>query len=385
LLAGGGCALGAALGANALVVRPRPKPHLDEIIDALLRGSQTSIVGEASELLRRGAAPADLLAAAFLAPILSAGDAVDPHPIAVVPSIFEYVAPFGSRAERMVPTLWAVWNAQAWSRKERAVVSPVTDASERAVRLGVEASHLRGDPHVAILAAQSIRALAWIDHRYAGAVLATVEHRIESARPREALARRAIRVDENDTTSPKAIAEVLMSTDHEHASGASLDGRSSSAIWQALCLVAIETRLAEGFTTNLTGGRGLHQTTLLDALWFIHDRASPEERPFILASAVDRTLEGKRHGQRSARFENALERVRANETAFVDDLRREVAMKGTGEHDFKFFAAVAAIAPKLEAAVRERWWAAAWLADPVGSTNRWHLADAVTGTIASPR
>jgi hypothetical protein len=377
LLAGGAVLGATALGAGALVGRrPRGRPSLDEIIDAIVFRGQVEIVGVAADFLRRGASRTDLLSGAFLAPILSAGDVIDPHPIAVVPSIFEHMS--GSRTERIVPALWAVWNAAGWTQKKRVELVPAKDVEREVTRLGVAASHLRGDPHVAILAAQAMRALAWVDPRYAAPVLATVARRIDNARPIA-----AIRVDENDTTPPEAIADVLRSTDRTRTSGASLDGRSTAAIWQALCLIAIETRLAEGFTTNLTGGAGLHQTTLLDALWFIHDRASAEDRPFVLADAVDRIVASRRHGRPGPRFEEALARVRADEAEFVADLRREVATKGTGEHDFKFFGAAAAIAPKLPPAIRDRWWAAAWLADPVGSTSRWTLADEAVSLVAA--
>jgi hypothetical protein len=154
---------------------------------------------------------------------------------------------------------------------------------------------------------------------------------------------------------------------------------SADGVFRALCAICIETRLSEGFTTNLTGGLGLHQTTQLDALWLAYDISAPDQRPAVLSAAVAATLKLRRDSAIDPRAESAFNRaqreVEAGEARFVEDLRTEVSLKGDGEHDFKFFGACESIAARLPLAERQRWWAAASCASPFGTSQRWSRAD----------
>jgi hypothetical protein len=250
-----------------------------------------------------------------------------------------------------------------------------------AAELRIEASRRRADPHGAIYAAQATRALSWIGDRYAEPVLRSVARYLARSGPPARDRPEPLRLNEADTTSPHEIAAALLATPL-----ISLDGLSGQSIWQALCLIAVDTRLSEGYTTNLTGGRGLHQTTLLDALWFIYDHAPPVDRPSILTDAVSWLLSLRSQPavplERHDAFARALARLQNDSTRFVEGLRSEVAQKGSGEHDFKFFAAVAEVAAKLTAPVRERFWAAAALAHPIGSADKWERADEASSLIA---
>ncbi len=384
---------------------------LDDLVDGLARASLDTIVADTAEFLARGASPSQLLAAAFLAPILTGGDGEDLHALLVVPSIDEhFVATPSLRSRspvsrRLLPVFWAVWNAKLWTKRERvdardstplvaepdeALADAFAEGDEdhaaaaaaslvrargvevAAARLGVEASHRRGDPHVAIYAAQAARSLTRLCPSHGEVVLASVARRVARAKRREHGIVAPIRVDESDATPPEAIASQLAAS-----SEPGLEGVRADAIWQALALFSIDTRLDDGKTNNDGGGRALHQTTLLDALWFVYDRASPLDRPYVLADAVERTLEVRSAArqERSEALAGPLSRLRADSDGFLEDLRDEVAAKATGEHDFKFFGAAEAIAGRLAGDLRERWWAAASLADPIGTKNRWHLAD----------
>lgn len=81
----------------------------------------------------------------------------------------------------------------------------------------------------------------------------------------------------------------------------------------------------------------------------------------------------------------ALVRAQRRVPEFVEELRQEVASKGSGEHDSKYFGAAEAIAASLSPALREGWVAAAALAHPIGSTGRWERAEEATSLLARAR
>lgn len=404
-IAGGG-AVGAAM---YLRRSKRAEPFdLEPLIDSICLASPKTVLTVAADALSKGASLEQLLWAAFLAPLVTGGEGEDVHSMLVVPSIQRHFMQRGQKLEQWLPALWAVCNAQSWSKRERMVMPsgsgslteisvrlsrglrerdvPAADATVAAMtatsgvqataaRLRLEASFGRADPHAAIYAAQASRALSHLDARYAEPLLRSVGRYLARSGP-PAPEPDELRLVAADTTSPDEIARAMI-----EAPTSSLDGLSSRAIWEALALLAIETRYAEDSPT----GPGVHDTTLLDALWFIHDQAAEAERTRILARAVQAVVALYRPAtaaKRADEVRRAQVQVRSHPSRFVDGLRTEVALKGVGEHDFKYFAAVEDISPRLSPLVRERWLAAAVLAHPIGSASQWERRTEVEALVA---
>lgn len=376
------------------------------MVDLVAQRPRKELLAALVAAVRRGVTIQQLLGAAFLVPILTGGDESDVHASLAIPSISAHVAFHQaiSDEERLLTALWGVCNAQLWSRRQRpanraqvsvpdpatALASALREADQRRAEAAVSsliavsgaeqvasvlrlyASQHRGDPHTAIYAAQSTRALLWLPPRYADPILRSVARYLARA-GRPPVAPSPIPCNEADTTAPREIAHALVA-----ARGTSLAGLSSRAIWEALALLSIETRLAEQGSPT---GAAVHQTTLLDALWFIHDQATPAQRAQIVATAVPWILD--LHGSvtrapaadHAVRFAAAWSAVRNNEPEVVETLRRAVARKGSNEHDFKYFGAVETVAPKLSLETRQQWWAAATLAHPSGATEGWELGE----------
>jgi hypothetical protein len=293
--------------------------------------------------------------------------------------------------------MWGVCNAQLWSGKRRTPPSlrrastslntalQETDPAaaeaastaliaavgrKRAVeQLREAATRPRPDPHGAIYAAQMTRMLPELPPRFLEPVLGSLARYLARTGPPEDDAP-PVAFNELDSTSSSEIADALRATPQ-----VSLDGFSSRAIWEALARLAPETRMAKDSSVTTPG---VHCTTLLDALWLLHDCAPSVERPQILQRAVRAVMALYRApSQIPSQFESALAEAERDATKFLQNARVEVALKSTGEHDYKYFAAVEAVAPRLGPEARGRWLAALALAHPIGASDRWHRAEEV--------
>jgi hypothetical protein len=240
------------------------------------------------------------------------------------------------------------------------------------------------DPHVAIWAAQAERMRAvWTKHE--APLLASVRA-YEDRHARMPASAPPLRIDDADTTSAAEIARAL-----RDAAQTPVDGVSSHALFEALALLSGETRLTDDEPTGL----GVHQTTLLDALWRIHDGAAPATRPGIAAHALQwLLLLVQSHGRRLpapitdltelagdpfalARHEPlrgyraALAATARDERTFLSTVRARLLERGDDAHDFKYWDAVVSIADRLAGANRARWLATLVAADTVRTDAHW--------------
>jgi hypothetical protein len=391
----GGVAAGAAASAALWVPRSKPAGEdLDRLIDGLIHASEASVLEWTAQALRQGARVDELLAAAFLAPILTGGDVEDVHSVLAIPAIWQ-VARAARGEHQLLPAFWGVANSHAWSQRERRAFTPpknasrATDAWKAAFRdrdpdaadaalttllaqqgvgaamaaLRTEGTRQRSDPHGAIYAAQATRALPLIDARYTPSVLRSVARYLARSAAAEQDPEPPKPGPEDDTP-PEEITLAL-----RDAPGSSLDGLASSAVWAGLALMAAEVPLDPW----VTSGGAVHQTTLLDALWHCHQLAAPVEKPLILARAV-RWVTGFRvepapSSEPLPEWSEWLRRP-GGESSFLAELRRWVALRAISEHDFKLFAAMESVASQLSPPARSRWWAK--------MTNS-HVARAATG------
>ncbi len=407
LILGGGAALGAGAlvvaGRSQVVERPvtttvagRAADDLDRLVDAILSSDEASSIVVARDALARGVPEERWLTAVLLSPIASGGDESDVHACMVVPSVWRACRGARDAHERCVLVLWATDNVHPWTRaRRRGRAPPAHDAdprsalaralaagdtasadaaaaslvasepSERATRFLRDAvTRARADVHSAIWAAQASRWHASLGAHTPDAARSVARYAARAGRPMPV--GEPIPTDDADTTPS---AEILRRLRDDAT--APLAGSSARAIWSALALLAVETRLANRSATGL----GVHRTTLLAAMHRIWRDAAPETAPTLLSRAVRWVLEvappladgapdplvlEPASGDPLAlaaddpvgAFRAALAAVADDEGAFLEAIRARVATLAADPHDFKRWDAVLDIAPHLDATAR---------------------------------
>ncbi|MEM9191624.1 MAG: hypothetical protein AAGF12_20790 [Myxococcota bacterium] len=384
---------------------PRDTPSL---LDALLQSSSEECIHVAAAAMKDGLDANRVLSAALLMPLVTGRAERDIHAMAVVPAVRRLIADEEAPA---VPTLWTVAHAHAWSRAERvtssgaSVVDPdhrlsealITGNSELAGdaaaswfavdperayrRLTLELTAERSNPHVAIWAAMAGLELARTrDH--APLVVRSVARHASHWTPRPSPA--AHLGDPNDSTSPEDIVRALRS-----APETPIDGLNPAAIWAALALLTAETRLRHPGVSGI----GIHQTTLLEALWRGYDGASSDDQPIILGRAARWmvALHTENPGSLAlldilpgpgdpfaaagddieASYRAALREVAADLPRYRRRLRGLLRRRGNDPHDYKYWAALETIGAKLTGTVADRWWASGIAARFVRDDEGW--------------
>src|SRR5690242_19496460 len=99
--------------------------RVESLVDALLATPLHEAVPVAAEHLRAGATRDELLTAAFLLPLLTHTEVGDAHAMAVVPAVKRLC---DLRPRAVVPILWTVDNARAWSGSTRLQPEPTPPA-----------------------------------------------------------------------------------------------------------------------------------------------------------------------------------------------------------------------------------------------------------------
>ena len=359
----------------------------EELAHVIQSASRENVLQRVAAALGRGATSEQILTACFALLLEKGADWEDVHALLVVPSILFHVNSVG-----LLPVFWCAANARDWPGQPLGVVSPNAsgDALNRAFAQGdpaladaavlhrgvgvapllaIEATRSRPDPHGAIYAAQGARMAPFLGERHRLLWVRSLARHLARTGP-PAAAPAVPRFDARNTTLPVEIARALRD---ERA--VSLDGLSPDAVWEALAILALGTR----FEDPSPSGVGVHQTTTLDALWFICDSAPPAQRAEVLSRSVPFVLSVRNPVQ--APLPPALPPAGLVQPD-VEALRREVALKGSGEHDFKYFGAVDAVAPKLSLAFQKQWWSGATRAHPIGSSYRWERAPEAEALIA---
>lgn len=416
----GGAAAAAALGAGAwLLGRPREDSlgtadDLDGFLDDFLRSEPEECLGVVVERIASGM-PRDLvLAGLMVAPAISGGDASDVHAMAVMPSVRRMCEEAMTERERAVPLLWAAANAHAWSGRARDVSVLVPPAApedtlsaalargdgpgaERAAAwlaeregpeaavatLALEAARERDDPHAAIWAAQSRRLL--LDSRHhASAVVRSIARCVARRGGPPGGAARLV-PDESDPITGAELARAIRSDPD-----VPLGGVRSKALFEALALLTVETRLVE----TSASGIGVHQMTLLDALFGIWATAGAEAKHTVLSTAVAwivRLHRGNARGAPEASaltelagdplqlatedpvrgYRAALGALARDEAAFLASVRARVAERVDDAHDLKHWCAVLDVADRLDGEVRARVLGSLALVWPVRARTRW--------------
>lgn len=388
---------------------PAP-PGLDGLVDELIASRPEDCLEVAARALRRGATVDRVLAACALAPALTGGDASDVHAMALVPAVARLSAEGEDAEQRLVPVLWAVANAHAWSRRRRdaAVVGAPAedldaaldgtdaDAAGRAAaaleagaairRLRAHATRRRDDVHAAIWAAQAPRLVPHVGP-HAPALLASVA-RYAVRRGEADPAPPPLALDPSDAT---AAADIVAAV--RDAPATPLGGLSPSALREALVLLAIETRLSELSATGL----GVHQTTLLAALLRIVDEAPATDRDALLGRAAAWIVGLHAQAPRASAlsidegpgdpfalaeqeplraYAAALRAVRIDRARFLGAVRRRIARDGNDAHAFKHWEAVLELAGRVASEdTRARTLATLTLCWPVRLPDRWPRAD----------
>jgi hypothetical protein len=386
-------ACGAGLFAWRIRARRRPRPGIDleGLVTLIAEASPAGILVAVADALAAGAPAERLLRAAALAPVLTGGDG-DVHSIAVQPAIASLITRGRSPVERLLPVFLGVALAKDWTAPTIARSEPATSAldwpgerlaealqvgdvgtADRAAAALVKvsgptvcaavlrfaASAERADPHGAIYAAQATRLLPGLEPRHATALLRSVARHLGRIGTPQADDPSLPRFSATDGTPATAIAEALRGSE-----GSLPDGLSPQAVWDALAWLAVDARVFQSEATGLS----VHRTTLLDALHLTYRLAAADERALILQRAVRWISTFTSPRVRAARadrlapaaasasvaldgpgdelaYRRALSLVAGDRAAFVDEVRRRVTLRGSGEHDYKFFAAVEALAP----------------------------------------
>jgi hypothetical protein len=393
----------------------------DQLAGIISRSSQQDVLALSARAAESGASAEDLLAAAYLALLGTGGDAGDVHAILAIPSIHSLTERARGVA-RWMPTLWAVVNANLWCRDRVTAAAPPRtefsrDAFENALRDGdvaraeggflallgsagvevaiaellLEASRPRIDPHAAIYAAQAVRALRFIGRANAELVLCSVVRH---------LARSAIRGGSTtmrghlDSASSSSMG---LSPPLESGDAAVIDPTLYGDFpADAMIVGALEARTRDGEASGL----GVHQTTLLDALLFCVTSSRAPTKSSVVSQSVrwleaqvreiDTTAEGIYDSNRRA-LARAEERLEADEPGFLAEHRERLVRNGSGEHDFKYFAALDSIAGQLRPGLRRRWTAAMVLARTSNTTSSWerweeavHAIHRITNAAGAP-
>jgi hypothetical protein len=373
--------------ATAGLLACRPKADVGALADMLLGSSRDAILQRVAKAMERGATAEHILTASFVALLDKGADWEDVHGLLVVPSILFHV-----RSAGLLPVFWCAANAVEWPGHPYALAPrPVAgDELARAFaegdlamadaavlslglaaepRLAMEATRGRPDPHGAIYAAQGARMASFLDERRRLLWLRSLARHLARTGP-AAPEPPPLRLEPANTTSSVEIARAL-----RDGRAVSLDGLSPGALWEGLALLALGTR----YQDPSPSGIGVHQTTLLDALWFLYDNSPPAQQATVLARAVPFVLGVQNPVQAPLPLRLPPE---GEARPDVEALRREVALKGSSEHDFKYFGAVEAIAPKLSVAFQPKWWTGAARAHPIGSAYRWERAPEAEALIA---
>jgi hypothetical protein len=106
-------------------------------------------------------------------------------------------------------------------------------------------------------------------------------------------------------------------------------------------------------------GAGVHTTTLLDALLFSMARLDAVDRDVALGNASVWLAKGEGRPAadmaRRAVLDDAVARVTNDEKRFLAAERARLTATPRGEHDFKYVAAVEAVAALLSGEARIRW------------------------------
>jgi hypothetical protein len=356
-------------GAISLACSRRAEPpRRDALVQAIAGAAPKEALVHAARSVRAGASVDDLLAAACLAVLTTGGDVGDVHAILVLPSIRQLVAPESGDA-RWLPVLWAAQNAAAWCGRSAPLdrgATPFTrdgfagalahgDApraeahfrsllrtGRETVELLVEATRPRADPHAAIYAAQAVRFLPLLDAHGAELLLCSVVRY---------LARSPLRPH---TDAPPRDAH-------------------------ALATIATEARLAD----DAVSGDGVHRTTLLDALLFACAMLPPPERDLAWANASRWFVPSRPRPPIDALRTQLDEAKRlVADPSFRREQRARALHYATGEHDFKYVAAVESVAEHLPREARSDWLATLALAPTAATTTRWRDAEAAAALLA---
>lgn len=324
------------------------------LIDHLIASDAEAALHIAAAPLAAGLPPERVLDAAFLMPMWTNGDMSDIHAMAAVPAVMRLVTGDGATdgatdgdAKRLMPVMWAVSEAHAWSGKARAAAPPQNDDLAEVTEA---CSAPRNDPHVAIWAAQAGRMVERMP-----------EHRAMIA------------------GSVAAYADA-------HEQPLHVTTSSTSEPFTALAMMCIDARLTDRTETGL----GVHLTTLLDALWRLdspHATAwvtelSDRHRPRldVPASQLGETAGDPfalAPSDPIAAYRAALGAVARDERQFRREVRRRVVERGHTAHDFKYWDAAESIADRLDGDARTRWVASMVGARVLRSEARWSQYDLV--------
>ena len=168
-----------------------------------------------------------------------------------------------------------------------------------------------------------------------------------------------------------------------------VDGLAAKTLWEALALITIESQLND----LSASGMGVHQCTLLDALWYLWNQAKDEENQLkILSRAVAwlRKHHGRYGGRVDAlsltgtaarvsedeqdpilRYRAALNSLAKDEKKFLKSIQTKVANGMENAHDLKHWCAILDIGEQLSGESRIRWLATLSLCRPSRTTSRW--------------
>ena len=401
-----------SLGAGCTRSKSKARQPLrtsDAIFGALILARAEEVDGVLTRALREGATADAIFRATLLAPLLTRQSVRDIHSMAAIVGARRLHQEATSASERLAPLFFAANANHAWSRRkrfrerspgrskdlekafkkndvigaDRAMAARIRDegfdGAARWARLtGTEP---RYDLHGVIWTALSAE-LFKLAGAHRGRLLRSFTRYLSNS-PTMAMPEEPLRLDAADSTAPEEITKILRT-----APDTDLNGLSGDALFEALACRGTELVVATPFAT----GRALHYNTALDAFWRLYRLAPVAQRATIVSRAVQRLRPWAVGRNRDllalsegpgdpfalaptktlAAYRAALRVCAKDSRSFVARVRAEVALHGAGEHDYKFFDALLAVAKRLRSEhLRVRWLAGAVTMEVMRSAEPW--------------